>query len=135
MTAVYYSGPSRFDLPATIAREIGRIIVRWAYLETIVQQIIWNLTQVAFPIGRLAVREPRLEDRITLLRNLAEVRGIDLPDKPISTLQTNCRNLARKRDILAHGHWFFEEGQWHVVLSRAKRWPFSAGGDGGRMIA
>jgi hypothetical protein len=121
-SAIYHRGYARFDLPASLSREIGRIVVRWAYLEFVVQQIIWNLAQVTFPVGRLAVREPRLEDRIVLVRHLAELRGINLPEKPVATLQTNSRTLARERDILAHGYWFFEDGQWRVVLTRGK-WP------------
>lgn len=108
------------DLPAPICREIGRVMVRWAHLEHAVQLIILNLMQVTLPYGRLAVREPRLEDRIQLLKNLADLRGIEIPSGPLSTLQKNSRDLARDRDTIAHGIWTNRDGHYYVILSRGK---------------
>lgn len=117
---VYYNSHARFNIPPYLAREVGRIIVRWAYLEHTVQRIVWLLLQVTYPFGRLAVREPRLEDRISLLRTLAELRGIILDNNILTTIQSRIKKTAPDRDTLAHGIWVPQNGEWRVLLTRGK---------------
>src|SRR5262245_47175716 len=72
------SQKARYDLPALLNREIGRIVVRWAYFEHHIQKMIWAVAFDADPkgaaLGRIAIQEPRAADRLDLLERVAAVR-------------------------------------------------------------
>jgi len=68
------SGVASFDLPAPYVREIGRIIVRWAFFEYAVQQTVWETLDVDPAEGRIALREPRVTDRLQMINELLEYR-------------------------------------------------------------
>lgn len=118
----YARSVPRFDVPPDITNEIGRLTVRCAHLEYILQSIIWNLAQVTLPIGRLAIREPRAEERINLIKDLAELRGVEVEPVAPAGIMSRAKDFGRNRDILVHGHWFFgeDEQQWFVILTRGK---------------
>ncbi|MCA6105650.1 hypothetical protein [Bradyrhizobium cenepequi] len=118
----YLRPKTRFDIPTEITQEVGNLIVRWAYLEHCLQTIVWNLAQVIQPIGRLAIREPRAEERVRLIKDLAELRGIEIDETAARAIASQSRELALHRDVLAHGHWFYDDEtkNWCVVLSRGK---------------
>ena len=118
----YLKPTTRFDIPNEITLEVGNLIVRWAYLEHCLQTIVWNLAQVIQPIGRLSIREPRAEERVRLIKDLAELRGIELDETATSAISSQSREIAQHRDLLAHGHWFYDDEtkNWCVVLSRGK---------------
>lgn len=118
----YLRPKTRFDIPKEITQEVGNLIVRWAYLEHCLQTIVWNLAQVIQPIGRLIVREPRAEDRVRLIKDLAELRGIEVDESATAAIASQSRSIAQNRDLLAHGHWHYDEEtkNWCVVLSRGK---------------
>jgi hypothetical protein len=116
----YANNGTTYLIPTSLSREVGRIVVRWAFLEHTLQQIVWLLMQVSFPYGRIAVREPRLEDRIQIIKTLAELRGIEFDEATVSRLQEDGKLTARSRDVLAHGMWSCINGTWHVMLTRGK---------------
>jgi len=102
-----------------MAREIGRIIVTWSHLENMLQRAIWDLAGVDEAIGRLAVREPRVTDRITLLCDLAGLRGLKLPPDLIKTLRKALEASGLIRDLLAHGAWGYDPiDKWMVIRTR-----------------
>jgi hypothetical protein len=109
-----------YDLPASLSRSIGRVIVRWAYIEHKAQQLVRALAQITHPIGRIVAREPRLEDRITIIEQLAEFRGIELNQDGIASLREGTKLIAAKRHILAHGIWHKERGAWCLEISRGQ---------------
>jgi hypothetical protein len=53
-----YLSRIRHDLPASMAKTIGKIITKFAYLEYEMSQVAWILVGVDERIGRLAVIEP-----------------------------------------------------------------------------
>jgi hypothetical protein len=118
----YDRQPARYDVPDDIATGIGRLLVRWAYLEHALQTIVWMLVGVTQPVGRLAIREPRMPERIRLIEDLANLRGVDLPEKVLKAISARATDIGRNRDLLAHGHWTFEEttSTWHVIMTRGK---------------
>jgi hypothetical protein len=73
---------SDYQLPPSYNREIGRVIVRWAFFEHQVQAMIWAIAFVSASLGgalgRLSTVEQRFPQRLDLLRQLAEVRRIGL---------------------------------------------------------
>lgn len=91
-------------LPAEHSRQIGRIITRWAYLEWHLRQIVYQLLPVDPKAGRLVVREPRVTDAVTMISDLAEMRGVHL-QKDFKKLNTELQRLVTHRDRIAHGIW------------------------------
>lgn len=114
----YREDRSSVDLPPSLSREIGRLVVRWAHLEHTTQRIIWLLLKVSYPFGRIAVREPRIEDRLRMILSLAELRGMDLDTPAFRGLMSEVRLLAKERHTIAHGIWTNVDGQWSVLLTR-----------------
>lgn len=117
--------PLVLDLPASLSREIGRVIVAYAAMEMVLSKIIYALLGVGPKEGRLAIREPRALDRFELIRDLANLSGIaDYPGTKL--LAEGIKEVMIQRDQLAHGVWVrhpetgklllrLTKGQWQPV--------------------
>ena len=118
------TGLASYNLPARLAREVGRIIASWAYFEHCVQEMNWQVLGIDAAAGRIAVREPGVADRLDMLSSLINLRGgiwdVDL----YKSILARSRILKTKRDMLAHGIWGYVEhaNEWHVQLARGS-WP------------
>jgi hypothetical protein len=44
---------ARYDIPAPLAREIGRFLVTWAHFEHYVQAVVWSALQISEEQGRI----------------------------------------------------------------------------------
>ncbi len=91
-------------LPARYATEIGRLITRFAYLEYRLKLIGYRLLDLDARYGRVAVREPRAADYVSMLRELVALRHITV-SVDLAALQTELAALENFRDRLAHGIW------------------------------
>jgi hypothetical protein len=91
-------------------------------LEHALQTIVWMLVGVTQPVGRLAIREPRVQERVRLIVELSDLKGLDIPAKFFKSICSHAEDIGRNRDLLAHGHWIFddENSNWQVVLTRGK---------------
>jgi hypothetical protein len=117
-----------YDLPDWLNQSVGRIIVRFAYFEHFLKAIVWDLVGVDEVVGRLAVRDPRAEDTIDLIRDLAGRKGIQLLPDDISALKTMVNEASRNRDTLAHGAYTQRaDGEWQVVQFSGT-WPKQSSG-------
>jgi hypothetical protein len=81
-----------YALPPSFTREIGRIIVRWAFFERQIQQMVWG---VAFDgdskgaaLGRLAILEAKFPERLDLLAKLAKVRNVKYDAKTLKSIRS-----------------------------------------------
>src|SRR5258708_11874622 len=68
-------GNAVYELRIPFSREIGRVIVHFAYFEQCVQEMVWDAMGVSEAVGRIAIREPRITDRLEMLRDLIGLRG------------------------------------------------------------
>jgi len=110
-----------FELPATFSREIGRILVHWAYLEHSLQRLIWFLLEISEPEGRVAVREPRVEDRFDMIRDLADLKSVPLDKKAWAGVKKECEKVRTYRDLVAHGLWvLYPDDIWRVQQLRGQ---------------
>ena len=114
-----------FDLPATMVRERGRVIVRFAYLERYLQHIIYMLLETSAGIGRLAVREPnRLVDRLDLVLDIIAAKKLTIPklDVELKILREAIEDAADMRNLCAHGTWMRvpDKGAWAVLVARGQ---------------
>jgi hypothetical protein len=123
------SGVATHDLPPSLCREIGRIIVYWAYFEHGVQDMVWQTMQISQQVGRIAVREPRVTDRLEMLRDLVKLRKAEWDDDLFKSILERAKLITARRDLLAHGIWgvhpsgpWSMDDAWHVQLARGS-WP------------
>jgi hypothetical protein len=117
------TGAAEYKLPTSMSREIGRIIVYWAFFEQCVQQMAWKILELTPPAARIAIREPRVEDRLTMVRDLVKLRKCDWDDTLYKSILTRTKLAAPKRDLVAHGLWGYTSVDgWFVELARGM-WP------------
>ena len=118
------SGNASYELPLSFSREIGRIIVHWAYFEQCIQEMVWQAMGLSEAVGRIAVREPRVTDRLEILRDIIKLRGGSWDDALYKSILSEANLLAAKRHLVGHGMWFHHKsaGEWHVQLTRGS-WP------------
>jgi hypothetical protein len=109
--------PAEYILPASFNREIGRTIVSWAYFEHLLRHIAWDLLGVSDKIGRVAVRDPRIDDRLDMLLDVAYLKKISLDQKQIAKLKTKVAEVSRWRHLLAHGVWIPRNGNWLLQMT------------------
>jgi len=122
---------SNYKLPATYTREIGRVVVRWAYFEHHVQSMIWALAfdcdEASGALGRLAVIEQKFPDRFKLLADLAKVRGWKFDPTLLKSLANRSEKLAEERNLLIHGCWTrHAKHRWMIRQTRGAwetGWP------------
>jgi hypothetical protein len=122
----HISGTAVYELRMPFSREIGRIIVHFAYVEQIVQEMAWGAMEISQPVGRVAVREPRITERLEMVRDLIGLRGGSWNEALYKSIHARASLLAAKRHLLAHGLWFYHRAkdEWHVQLTRGS-WPKS----------
>ena len=97
---------ARFDIPSSLAREIGRFLVTWAHFEHYVQATVWSALSLGAEAGRIAVREPRITERLDMLRDLCELYQLRPIDYVlIADIRKRVEPLAARRHMLAHSLW------------------------------
>jgi hypothetical protein len=69
--------------------------------------------------GRIAVREPRMTDRISLVQELIDHLKVQV-DFDFKSFKRNAADLAEKRDWLAHGIWVRHKPTGKVLLRVTK---------------
>lgn len=92
------------DLPMSVFREIGRVVVYHAFLEYAMSRPAYDLLNINPKQGRVAVREPRGHEIFDMVKDLAFIDGIEL-HKNYQLLQDSLEACKKQRDQLAHGIW------------------------------
>jgi hypothetical protein len=96
--------PTRYRLPVSYTTDIGRVVTRFAYLEAYLRRIVYGLVEVGPKIGRVTIRNPRIEDSFTIIQDVMGLRSfattIDL-----ALLRTECKKIEKFRDRISHGVW------------------------------
>lgn len=115
---------ARYDLPDDFLREIGRLMVRWSYFENSVRHGIWEIMGVDERMGRIAARDPRIDDRLDMLLDLCFLRKIKVDEDRIRQLISRANEVLAMRDLLAHGAWIHSDG-W-LVQSLSGKYPKDA---------
>lgn len=64
----------RYRLPTKYSTAIGRMITRFAALESALRNLIYALLELDPKMGRVAVRNPRIEESFTMIRDLMGLR-------------------------------------------------------------
>jgi hypothetical protein len=113
-----HDAPTRYDIPAALAREIGRFIVAWANFEDYVQSLIWRALDLSHEEGRIAVRESRITERLDILREIAGIRNFELDFVLLAEISKRADKLAANRHLLAHSVWQKPGSYWIILKTR-----------------
>jgi hypothetical protein len=96
--------PSWYRLPQKHCTEIGRIVTRFAALESKVAYCAYTLLNIGKKQGRVAVRTGRIESALTVVQDLLTISkitvGLDIPK-----MKTAFKELERARDLISHCVW------------------------------
>ena len=115
---------AQFDLTASMSRDIGRLIVRYAYLEQYLQNTIYMVLGLEPGMGRLAVREPgRLTEKLDLLLDIMAAKHLRCPDDfDVKEVREAMDDTMDMRNLCAHSTWMWvhEHHGWAVFVSRGQ---------------
>ena len=109
---------ARFDIPASLAREIGRFLVAWAHFEHYVQAMVWSSLELGAQESRIAVREPRVTDRLDMIADLGEFNKFEIDYVLLAEIKKKAAVLAGKRHILAHSLWIYDHAEWCALITK-----------------
>lgn len=93
-------------------------MVEWARFEYLVQQMAWEALDLHPVEARIALREPRITDRLGMVRDILEQRGATLDKDAFVSIYSRSSDLASQRDLLAHGIWGHHFDEWHIRRAR-----------------
>jgi hypothetical protein len=108
--------PLVIDLPPPYYEGIGKVASAHAILENRVQELLFDLMAVDYPIGRVAFEYRHPAVLFGLVRRLLDLRGIqikqtlldvehDAKEQNLQEVEDEIRSHSRERDKLAHGVW------------------------------
>ena len=96
--------PVIYRLPTQYSTAIGRIVTRFSVLESALRNLIYALLELDPKMGRVAVKNPRIDDSFTMIQDLMGLRSFTTI-LDIKRLAGDCRKLEQFRDKVAHGIW------------------------------
>ena len=112
------SQSARYDIPASMAREIGRFIVIWAHLERYVLSVVRFQLGLSPAEGRIALRDGRITDTLDIIRDIGAIRQQDGDYVLLHSIRKRCDELARWRHLIAHCMWTKAGSEWVAQMSR-----------------
>jgi hypothetical protein len=122
--------PIIVDLPASIYRNIGKIISAHAFLETQLFELLFELSRIDYSIGRVIFKYQSASDLFKLVRRLLILHGVStaISFRPILKRIEQC---CKTRDSFAHGVWVLNKngsialrlakGEYEIPAGRADR--------------
>lgn len=119
------------EIPDSLAALIGKIIINWTVFETNLFDYTYQLIGITTKQGRLSVKEPAVQDHVSLIEELCELRGVPFPDA-LATRRAELQELQSWRNWLAHGlimrhptsnlaHIRILRGQWRPAGDKTSR--------------
>ena len=116
----------RYRLPVAYSTEIGRIIMRWAFVEWQLKQIVYRIVGVGPKVGRLAVQQPRVDAHITMIADVMKLQKITV-STDFKKLSDGLVQLKNIRDAIAHGVWMKHPSTKLPMLQITKgKWSIAA---------
>lgn len=110
--------PVMYELPDEYCLLVGQFITRWAHLEWRIKSMMYVLLRIDPKLGRLVVQEPRVIDYITMVENVATIKGITV-SVDWKKLRTIFGKIQSWRDWFAHGLWL-DTGEPSIQIIKGK---------------
>jgi len=101
--------PVAKGVPTGIAASLGRIVVRWAYQEHVIYTITYMAAGVDVKQGRIAIRQPSIQEQFKMIEDLLAVRGVRFPRGTFSSVGKKAQDVRDRRDSLVHSLWLKTE--------------------------
>jgi hypothetical protein len=117
----------RTDLPKWITSRLGQIVVEWAVLERELEELIQMLLNTDIGFARITSNQLNARTRISTISSLIE--WYIYHERVDASLLTDFGKLGNriaaktqnKRDMVAHGLWWRDKGEWWVLRQRGNR--------------
>ena len=103
------------NLPRWINTGIGKVIMTHAILENKVSELVYELAQVSYPAGRVAIIDRNAWDQFKVAIELINMHGI-APTIAVNELKAQIEDCCKVRDMLAHGIWMKDKDGSGVVI-------------------
>src|ERR1700732_1556408 len=97
--------PTLSDLPPSLEREIGRIIVRFARLEWILSKMLFAALNINNVKGRIALKDHNAVERFEIIKRLATLSGLNTTKTDLGALKEAICAAQSQRNDLAHSVW------------------------------
>ena len=111
------------DLPEKYSALVGSIVTRWSIQERLLADLTYALLNIDLKRGRIAVRSPRANEHIVMIKQLMSLDGIQCDSIDLDKLAEQLRALESIRDLVAHGLWFVEpKTKLPAVRNTAGHW-------------
>jgi len=123
--------PTLYRLPTDYSTAIGRLVSRFAVLESALRKLIYALLETGPKFGRVAVKSPRIQDSFTMIEDLMALKSFTTT-LDIKLMKQECIKFERFRDQVAHGVWV-KHPQSDVPVLQITRGSYSEK-PGGRSI-
>lgn len=94
--------PVLIDLPQEIYQGIGKVVSAHAILETQITELLFELSQIKFPVGRVTFRYQAASERFKIAMKLFTLHGIRA-DVNLNDLRDKIIECCNARDQFAHG--------------------------------
>ncbi len=91
-----------FTIEPIVCAELGNVIVRWSVVESMLRDIVYDLTEIDPSVGRLVIRQPRAEEVASMIKDVLKQRGLKIKFE-FASFQTLLSRIRGIRDQLAHG--------------------------------
>ena len=125
--------PTRYRLPVAYSTEIGRIMTRWAFIEWQLEQITYRVVGVEQKMGRLAIKEPRVDAHVAMIADVMKLQKITV-STDLTQLSKGLVELKNFRDAIAHGIWIKHPSTKLPVLQYTKgKWSIASMPNMGRV--
>lgn len=106
------------DLPPEYCEQIGRILVKFAYLEQYLKRVPMGILKLSLAQGFVAVRSPRMSELMDMITDLDSLSPCNFPAGLIASLKPKLADLERRRDLLAHAGWALVDGEWCLLNTK-----------------
>lgn len=88
-------------LPTTFTAPMGQVMIDWAFYEMRLQDLVYTALKITTAQGRLSIKSMPAMSMYELAVDLFALEGIKLPQANLHIF----RELASRRNLLAHGVW------------------------------
>lgn len=103
-------------LPPALSKEIGRVIHRYALVESNYKALVYSMLGIGPKLGRIGARETRGKEYPEMIYDIAEIRGLEPNKRWFDDLRNKTEYIASRRDTLAHGIWVRDREQKKLLL-------------------
>ena len=111
------------DIPEEVAAGIGRVMIGTSKLEHKLTAMIGLILQLDKTEMHLTLREPRIEERLDIIKELFMLKAIE-PEFNFEEFKKTLQSVGSRRHRLAHGLWLQhpKTGELFLRLARGS-WP------------